>query len=1043
MTRTRPTSLSARWRHGLLAASFLFACWSLPASGTVSSNPLLTSAAFAQAGGAGSVSAVFLTDAGVYGLDADSAAIRVWPRTRTGAQAALFRGTDASGAGTAFNQPLGLAKHPAENKLAVVNGGEYKETKLVRNIPSIQVFSFDETMDSGAVLKAADFTFEGEFRNAFFRTTTGMEQVYLGSTVVATITAVTNVIGVSSNWVYVVAADPDPLVTRTNDWDNAATDDNRKIAASGEPVFFPDERFLQLSPGFEYPIRKEIKAVTSATTNLETVAHYDYVYTYTTNASLLSTATDVAFVGDDALVALFTDCGYAETVQDGRWDDTTERTVHHVVPGLAFFNLADPSEWAVVYPLATNRLCKEKSESAVRTSGLAVDPDTGEIYVSVSSASTVLRYAAPVPGDPASWLSSAAGRSHDTLAVQSPVRPDETFAAGVPGMSGTTAGTLSIPQGLSLWRPDAGTPILLVADRSNDRIAAFDTVATVSITNWLGTSAGQPLANGVPVDPAVGFTEIPTDKGVRTNWYRVETAAFPLFEVSNRSIPLKNPEDVFGQDGTNVLAVADTGSKSIRLHELDLSALDSPDVLSMATFWPAPQAGFPDLSTGDFFFGTDELGLPLACRDAPHANAAAVSTLLVPESDDAVDTLRFTVLPARFDRTYALSFESAHDVLEPVAATADVPAGATTGEFSFRALDGIERPWTNVVWWVPATHPSGLEILVATNEWAEGAAFAETNVWRAWPVHTAVVSLPSAGYATNAPLVVLNAAPAITNAQLVGEAVASMFGPPYVHAHGLALAAADVAADAGLTYAWWATTNRTWAANNRNWAVTNHDWAASADTGWTAFDGVEGVDLLVARGPTVALPFGYNAADYTGGGFPVPGGGDAGTAPFFLVCTVLDKDGGATVLAFPENTQASEYEEKWTLKEVNCTFQDFEVAPVVPPDPAVYAAVFTAVSGTNVAFRLALVSGEPAPGDAVTLQYAPVLRNAWTNLFTFSPGVILVYGMTVSGQNVSFETGETAAATLVPDTAAGTIDADFVYDAEPAEPTRFYRIVQP
>ena len=76
MTRTRPTSLSARWRHGLLAASFLFACWSLPASGTVSSNPLFTSAAFAQAGGAGSVSAVFLTDAGVYGLDADSAAIR-------------------------------------------------------------------------------------------------------------------------------------------------------------------------------------------------------------------------------------------------------------------------------------------------------------------------------------------------------------------------------------------------------------------------------------------------------------------------------------------------------------------------------------------------------------------------------------------------------------------------------------------------------------------------------------------------------------------------------------------------------------------------------------------------------------------------------------------------------------------------------------------------------------------------------------------------------------------------------------------------------
>ena len=987
--------------------------------------------------------AVFATDAGVYGLDTAARAVRVWQRTRTGGQVSILAGPDASGAGTAFNQPLGLARHPTENKVAVVNGGEYKETKLLKNIPSVQIYSFAETAGAGGALESTDFSFETELRNAFFREETGIEQVYLGSSVVVTVTEVTNVVGVSSNWVYVISADPDPLLTRTNDWDNALTDGNRAIAASGEPVVFPDERFLVLHPGDEYPIRKVITAVTSATTNVEEVANYDYVTTYTTNASVLSWATDVAFVGDDAVAVLFPDCGYQEIYEDGRWDETTPREINHAVPGLAFFNTADPDEWAVVYPLATNRLCKEKAESAVTASGLAVDPDTGDVYVSVSSAHAVLRYPAPVTGDPASWLSSAAGRSHDALAVQSPILPDETFSAGIPGAAGTVAGTLSVPAGLSFWRPDAGTPVLLVADRNNNRVAAFDTVATVSITNWLGTSAGQPMTNGVPVDPAVGFAEIPTQNAVLTNWYRVETVALPLFEVSNRAVPLKNPEAVFGRDGTTELAVADTGNKAVRLHDIALSALDSPDVLSMATYWPTLQAGFPDLSTRDFFFVEDGSGATLACHDAPHGNAAAVSTLVVPESDVAVDTLRFTVWPARFDRTYTLSFEPADGVLEIVAATADVPAGATSGTFSFRAFDGVEKDWTNVVWWVASTTPDGLDVLVATNEWTEGAAFAETNVWRASPVYSAVVSLPSAGYATNAPLVVFNAAPTITNALLLGEAVFPPLGSPYIHAHGLDLAATDVAADDGLVYAWWATTNRTWAANNRNWAATNHDWAASAGSSWTACDAVDGVDLYVARGATVALPFGYNAADYAGGGFKVPGGGDAGTAPFFLVCTVLDKDGGATVLAFPENTQASEYEEKWSWKEVDCTYQAFEPASVTPPTPAVYAAVFTAVSGTNVAFRLSVVSGEPVAGDSVTLQFAPVLENAWTNLFTFSPGVILVYHMAVSGQNVSFETGETAAATLVPDTAAATIDADFVYDAEPAATTRFYRITQP
>lgn len=1078
MTRAQtplPRPRPRRFRAAFVALSALSCCWAASASAGVSVVQTNAVAAFAQPVNGRTPARVFFTDLGVYELDTAAKAVRIWQRSDEGLEMLLpaggaamesftevqyqfssprpqrFTGVDAAGNGTVFNHPAGLALHPAANKFAVVSGGDYQETKLVENVPSVQVYSFDETAGADGALESVSLSLEAAFREAFFTTTNGMEQVLAGYTNIVTVTGTNEVIGVSSNWIYVVSVDP--LVTETNGWETA-----RVNRPPPDDVLFPDERFLVLSEGLEYPVViKRTRFV--GTTNVETIALYDYVYDVTTNASYLSTATDVAFLGDAGFVVPISDCGYSEAYNDKQWDLDHWVTNYHEVSGLVVFDAADPGRAGLVFPCATNLPGK--------IAGIDVDPDTGDIYVAVPSASAVYRYKAPAPGDVSSWL---------TLPDRTVIVRDPDFLAGGPSMSGAGFGQLSDPADVAVWSPDAGAPILLVADRANDRAMAFDSVNTTwSATNWLGTSY-RPASTNVVVapDPALGFVvstntvsvQKPSLSGlswttvletrVSTNWFRVENTAFPLFEVADAGHPLNKPKGVFGRKGANVLAVADASGQDVRLYRVDVEALSdlySDEVRPVGVFWPGVEEGFPDVSTRDFAVGTnDATGVVVARWDAPHENPSAAPYFTAVESDDGVNVLTFSVDPARTDRTYNLSISPADGVVSVLSGTATVPAGGTTGTFSFLARDGVESVETNVVLWATNAAPDGVVVRFATNEWCDAVAFAETNVFRSTPLYRAEIVSEDGACSTNVAIVVANAAPLFTNAYfrgyvIPGDPVWNI--PPEIYLYGLGVAATDVAADSNLRFLWWTTTDLTWAAENIRWAVTNNDWAASATAEWkylneddpavlvttnwvdyqtawppSDYDGelhyytvetnyasffaphretatdaavVRGVDLYVARGLSMPLPFDYNVPNgpYLGYRGLSPGA-SWGTTPFIVVCTVLDKDGGASVVTFPQKKGSADYDADWQWDGVDIGSFPYQGVPEQPVAGARYAARFVGVSATNVAFEIWIVSDTQAASDRLQLESATTLSGPWTvlrdnipvGLMDFSAGTV-------------------------------------------------------
>ena len=1066
-------SVSRLWLRAFAGIVAVLAA-ALPASASapVPSVQLHSNATFSQNANGRTPSSVFVTDLGVYELDTAGKSVRVWQRSDAGLELLLpdgessfrpftveqfryttprpqrFSGVDASGAGVAFNYPAGLAKHPTENKFAVVSGGEYRETKLVKNIPSVQVYGFTEIPDGRNRLSGLEISLEDEFREAFFTTTNGMSQIYLGDDVVTTFTTNRVDESVSTNWVYVISADP--LVTRTNIWENAELPEHRPPP---EPFYdFPDERFLVPTAGMEYAIRRVFTFPVDISTNVTRIPRYQYVYSTSTNSSFLASATDVAFLGDAGLVVSISDCGYTEIFNDRQWDLDHWVTNHFSVSGLAVFDASDSSKRGIVFPCATNL--------PGRIDGIDVDQETGDIYVAVPSASAVYRFAAPTPGDVSSWLSL------DDLTV---IVPDPDFSAGVPGAPGAGCGFLSGPEDVSVWRPDGASSILIVADRANDRVAAFDPARTdFAVTNWLGTTFRAVLtADGLPEDPALGFVEVVGGTSVLTNWYRVEQVAFPLFSVESSASPMNKPAGVFGQPDTNVLAVADTAGGDVRLYEVGLDALDSGEIdtiLAISLFRGlTPDVGEPGISVRDFVFDTDDGGSVIACWDVGgHSNLVETGTLLTVESDETVDWIRFTVVPSRNDRTYTLSVSPADDELVVATATATVPAGETAGAFSFTAPDGVSFPWTNFVFYAKEVWPDGTTNWVLTAD-ETAAQRVVTNVCRASPVYTATIS-SSAGFETNATIVVANADPAIVKGTLRGHVVIPMFGSPYVCTHGLAVEATDVAADADLTYVWWATTNIDWALNHLDWAVTNHAWASPdrlVEDVWTDLEEVvgsvervvtnmvvdpysqtispvvvteraaffaeqtttgndkvvNGIHMDVARGTGMPLPFDYNEDDMLGGG--ISSQTDVPHSPFVAVCTVYDKDGGAAIAVFPDQFQAADYgEDRWTWSGVD----EYSVSGGGGGGETggKYVAEFTKIEGDSVTFVVKLAPGSPTPlaSDTVRLEYATVLGGAWTEL----PSSRRVVGQ-------SFLNGQESVEITISNAWSGDV--------------RFFRVVQP
>ena len=147
-------------------------------------------------------------------------------------------------------------------------------------------------------------------------------------------------------------------------------------------------------------------------------------------------------------------------------------------------------------------------------------------------------------------------------------------------------------------------------------------------------------------------------------------------------------------------------------------------------------------------------------------------------------------------------------------------------------------------------------------------------------------------------------------------------------------------------------------------------------------------------------PFRVSDETLTGADVVIPSAADE--TLYFVTLTVTDKDGGV-----------------WnSLDSVNRVFFCFATAEPEPPppeDPAVYAAVFTSVSSTNVAFVVTVSSGTPAAGDTVTLESSVDLAtDVWTPMETLPVDGLL------TETELFFER--------------------FPDDSDPA---RFYRVVQP
>ena len=938
---------------------FLFAAFSAQNGQASSSDTGAVSATLLEAlathsgSGAGSMGGArtpvraFATSAGLYELDTTLGGVRFWQRSSSGpelqrlngdkvfkprddyelsrlvkAGRSVYRfvGKDADGGGSQFKSPVGIAKHPTEDKFAVVCGGEWIDSGLNKHCPSVQVYSYEETADSAGALSALEVKFDAAFFNTFYTTVKSQTLEIDGIDLYALVDETTVTNSVATNYVHVVDAGPPPEFLTNG-------------VSVAEGFLLPADPQTNYVAGTAWRLLQPI-TYTVATTNFMAVTNYVTHYTYTTNANYLSTATDVAFLGDAGLVVSITG--------DERYDS---------VSGLVAFDLSDPSAEGRIFPVYG-------LPGAI--SGIDVDQETGIIYAAVPGAAAVYRLTPPVEGDPTSWLilPDRVGIREAESGTGLPGVPSWSVAAGVPGSPSSDWPLLSNPSDVSAWHPLAGETVLLAADTANDSVMGFD-------------SEGNPL--------------------------------FRLAPEGGNSF--NKPQGVFGIDGEDVLLVSDTGGRRSLLYDIDFTSLEKDDILAVEGVFH----GGPDMSSvvsRTWFSTNDASGRLWAVWDGWSADFEATSALselgpalFFPESDEVSNVVSFTVAPSRSERSYTLTVESDPDgVIELAEATAVVAPGETSGTFSFFGKDGIV---------------------------AEGGLL---------PVEVLKIASDSdPSVSTNVQVIIVNAAPVVTNALAIChlENVGTPFFPQWVDViDGFRALGKDVSADSELRYLWWATTNVNWAMNNLGWAVTNNDWEATASSSYwnllnaddpavlvstnyvpyetpqwvvlngvtnyfetttgvasffdpqasTSASGLSGVLVYVAAGRQVVVPsaetgYGADFRDVTRGRFDMydryPPYGNVYRHREVLVLTVLDKDGDAAILTYPFR-DAPTAVGRWGLT----------LDPFVPEggeeNPAVYAAVFTAMSPTNLSFKVWAKSGTPASSDTVSLHSSGSLETPQT-----------------------------------------------------------------
>lgn len=627
----------------------------------------------------------------------------------------------------------------------------------------------------------------------------------------------------------------------------------------------------------------------------------------------------------------------------------------------------------------------------VPITSICVDPDGARIWTGSESLSAVVRYD-PVSGDAydesilirtwewdmfegprweseydirfdaatADFVQGALGVTNLASTWESLGGPSIDTAPGfVPGDLGTSGATnnlLSAPGSIQMWESPDGN-LLVVADTDNDRVVAFDAMGNAR------------------------FTFNPTDRQAST---------------------FKQPRGAWvSEDGTE-LVVADTGNGRVEIFKLTAadSALDETiDVTAVTPF-------FWETDTGWF------------------TNWIVATTASM---EDRTYTIRVDTDPAG-----CVAVEEA---------TVTLRAGAMRVPFAIRPLDGAEN---------------GTVCTLSITGWETNAVFVISNVppsVRTGPPTSVEEEVDNGSYMFIDEGTVMDASDLfIPMDQNPGLRLARPGAGGAIHFHAKAF---DVAADDSPTYEWrilgtkntlldpvykrtpyyWceyeegvppATVTKTFtpeesedfptdSAGNRLYLHVRHDpqapdedfvvtnvlsYAETTNTldqmvrlDWAAFlyDDEQGADFVCFE-ETLTGPDAE---------FVVP---DEEGVTYFAILTVTDKDGGVwRSLSSPDESYVC--------------FVYAAAPPPPPPSTAVYSAVFTAISPTNVAFDVTW-TGDPAAGDTVTLQSA-------TN-FVVGPWVPFGSAIDVGTRAVGGE--DPVKVNVTP------IDTDEVH---------FYRVVQP
>lgn len=472
---------------GCCLPAFLFLlAFSAAAADVVASNRLAVSVSAPNAAYASSVAgrkpvAAFATEHGVYELDATSGGVRFWqralkglelvrknggatfvPSTGTGAES-RFQGVDPSGLGTRFSSAVGMAKHPSESRFAVVCGGEWIQAGKGARCPSVQVYGFEETAGASG-LSSLGVSFAAAYTNAFHETTNvvrAVDSVEDASYVKYSI--VTN--SITTNYVHVIELLAGMYAFATNG-----------VLPQNEDLLLDHDPGEDYVDGMAWPCYEP-----KISTNGEEIVHlfvtnYVTAYVPSADASYLSSATDVAFLGDAGMVVSISGA-------EG----------NGIQPGLVFFDAAAPEAEGKVVAV-------EGFEGPI--SGIDVDPDTGDLYAAVPKAAAVYRFTAP-GGSAASWLSLPGGavvKADGSGAVAC------APAGGEEGSPSSGFGHLSSPRDVSVWSSSTGGKILLVADTANARVVGVGMdgkalfVAESGGTDALKNPAG---VYGVPEEDAI------------------------------------------------------------------------------------------------------------------------------------------------------------------------------------------------------------------------------------------------------------------------------------------------------------------------------------------------------------------------------------------------------------------------------------------------------------------------------------------------------------------------------------------------------------